>query len=281
MSTHTPQPQGWRSTVALPKKIKAHRECRPGAKSKNISPYARGTKVIGKADRGARQHPGTSMFQKGDDAHKPPCFRRINSRTSGPQEDISVIDEFREDTSNMTKWKDLRPAKSTRNCRTTRPTKVLLPRSCPIDIEGIPNGSTEATGAISTTAHIQSTSRVVHLRRTWCDVEKPTGPTGSEHEALESLRFRRRIVRDYKIGHHASTKGLVPPEEGIRKIVVFTQLLPSTELLHPRVRVQLCATEVLARKTDLAYHCNANPRSRIPASERGNRSPTADFNRYK
>ncbi|KAF2577232.1 hypothetical protein F2Q68_00005401 [Brassica cretica] len=28
-----------------------------------------------------------------------------------------------------------------------------------------------------------------------------------------------------------------------------------------------------ARKIDLAYHCNANPRSRIPTSERGNRSP--------
>ncbi|KAF3538489.1 hypothetical protein F2Q69_00023304 [Brassica cretica] len=65
MSTHTLQAQGWRSTVALPEKIKAHRECRPGAKSKNSAPYARGTKVIGKADRGARQYPGTSMFQKG------------------------------------------------------------------------------------------------------------------------------------------------------------------------------------------------------------------------
>ncbi|KAF3493306.1 hypothetical protein DY000_02052904 [Brassica cretica] len=32
---------------------------------KNILPYVRGTKVIGKADRGARQHSGTSMFQKG------------------------------------------------------------------------------------------------------------------------------------------------------------------------------------------------------------------------
>ncbi|KAF2577231.1 hypothetical protein F2Q68_00005402 [Brassica cretica] len=41
------------------------RECRPGAKSINIAPYTRGTKVIGKTDRGARQHPGTSMFLKG------------------------------------------------------------------------------------------------------------------------------------------------------------------------------------------------------------------------
>ncbi|WZZ44805.1 hypothetical protein YC2023_041064 [Brassica napus] len=122
------------------------------------------------------------------------------------------------------------------NFRTTRPKKVLLPRSCPTDLEGISNGSTEATGAISTTAHIQSTSRVVHLRRTECDVvpkDKSTGPTGSEHEALKSFRFQRRIIRDYevvrqRIGLHTSTKGLVPPGEGMSKIAVFTQLLPST-----------------------------------------------------
>ena len=64
-STHTLQAQGRRSTVALLERTEAHRECRPGAKSKNIAPYARGTKVIGKVDRGARKHPGTSMFQKG------------------------------------------------------------------------------------------------------------------------------------------------------------------------------------------------------------------------
>ena len=119
---------------------------------------------------GSKRTSSTNFGFLGDEAHKPPCLRRINSRTSRPQEDISVIDAFREDTSNMTKWKDLRPAKSTKNCRTTRPTKVLLPRSCPIDLEGIPNGSTEATGEISTTAHIQSTSRVVHLQRTECGV---------------------------------------------------------------------------------------------------------------
>ncbi|KAF2538392.1 hypothetical protein F2Q70_00004319 [Brassica cretica] len=65
MSTYTLQAQGRRSTVALTEKLKAHRECRSGAKSKNIAPYAKGTKVIGKGDRGARKHPGTSMFQKG------------------------------------------------------------------------------------------------------------------------------------------------------------------------------------------------------------------------
>ncbi|KAF3536206.1 hypothetical protein F2Q69_00023035 [Brassica cretica] len=81
--------------------------------------------------------------------------------------------------------------------------------------------------------------------------EISTGPTRSEHEALKSLRFQRRIIRDYeflhdvrrylrvvqrRIGLHTSTKGLVPPEEGMRKIAIFTRLLPSTELLHPRVR---------------------------------------------
>ncbi|KAF3558253.1 hypothetical protein F2Q69_00013880 [Brassica cretica] len=112
--------------------------------------------------------------------------------------------------------------------RPTRLTKVLLPRSCPIDLEGISKGSTEATGAISTTAHIQSISRVVHVHRTECDVV--LSPTRSEHEALKSFRFQRRIIRDYeflhdvrrylrvvrrRIGHHASTKCLVPPGEGM------------------------------------------------------------------
>ncbi|KAL0836386.1 hypothetical protein Bca101_088275 [Brassica carinata] len=91
---------------------------------------------------------------------KPSGSRRINSRTSGPQEEISVIAGFQEYTSKITKGKDLRPAKRTINFRTTRPTKFLLPRSCPLDLQGITNGSTEATGAISSTAHIQSTSRV-------------------------------------------------------------------------------------------------------------------------
>ncbi|KAH0898853.1 hypothetical protein HID58_048421 [Brassica napus] len=64
MSTHNLQAKGWRSTVALSERTEAHRECRPGAKSKHIASYARGTKVIGKADREAHQHPGTSMSQK-------------------------------------------------------------------------------------------------------------------------------------------------------------------------------------------------------------------------
>ncbi|WZZ27678.1 hypothetical protein YC2023_011079 [Brassica napus] len=97
---------------------------------------------------------------------KPSGSRRINSRTSGAQEEISVIAGFQEYTSKITKGKDLRPAKRTINFRTTRPTKFLLPRSCPLDLQGITNGSTEATRAISTTAHIQSTSGVVHLWRT-------------------------------------------------------------------------------------------------------------------
>ncbi|KAF3592147.1 hypothetical protein DY000_02023975, partial [Brassica cretica] len=205
---------------------------------------------------GSKRTSSTNSGFLGDEAHKPRCFRRINFRTSGPQEDISVIDGFREDTSNMTKWRDLRPAKSTRNCRTTRPTrhtKVLLPRSCPIDLESIMNGSMEATGAISTTAHIQSTSKVALIpRNLQGPKDKSTGPTGSEHEALESLKFQRRITGDYEFLHdvhryfgvvrrrislHASTKGLVPPEEGMRKNAVFTRLLPSMELLHPRVMV--------------------------------------------
>ncbi|KAL0837073.1 hypothetical protein Bca101_088963 [Brassica carinata] len=61
MSTHTLQAQGRRSTVAIPERTEAHRECRPGAKIKHIAPYARGAKVIGKADGETHQHLGTSM----------------------------------------------------------------------------------------------------------------------------------------------------------------------------------------------------------------------------
>ncbi|KAF2571964.1 hypothetical protein F2Q70_00004231 [Brassica cretica] len=92
--------------------------------------------------------------------------------------------------------------------------------------------------------------------------DKSTGPTGPAHETLESLRFQTRIIRDYeflhdvrrylrivrqRIGLHASTKGLVPPEDGIRKIAVFTRLLPRTELLHPRVRVYVLQKIILRR----------------------------------
>ncbi|KAF3564628.1 hypothetical protein DY000_02016277 [Brassica cretica] len=177
---------------------------------------------------GSKRTSSTNFGFLGDEAHKPPCFRRINSRTFGPQEDISVIDGFREDTFNM-------------------------------EYSKLPHGS---NGRNLDNSHIQSTLRVVHLWRPKSSrvialiprnlQEKSTGPTRSEHEALESLRFQRRIVRDYKflhdvhrylkvvrrrIGLHASTKVLVPREEGMRKITVFTRLLPSTELFHPKVRV--------------------------------------------
>ncbi|KAF3532923.1 hypothetical protein DY000_02040896 [Brassica cretica] len=62
------EPLSYQPPERLPKwgrGMRNDRGCRPGAKSKYIAPYARGIKVIGKADRGARQHPGTSMFQKG------------------------------------------------------------------------------------------------------------------------------------------------------------------------------------------------------------------------
>ncbi|KAF3539200.1 hypothetical protein F2Q69_00023084 [Brassica cretica] len=240
MSTHTLQAKGRRSTVALPERTEAHWECRPGAKSKHIAPYARDTKVIGKADGEGHQHPGTSMSQK------------------------------------ITKGKYLRPAKSTRNCRTTRPTKVLLPRCCPIDLEGTPNGSTEGN-----MCYLDNSPRLIDIEsgpspedRVRCCIKSiktlgsrqqnkysppsaiSTGPTGSEHEALKSLRFKGRIIRDYEFLHdvrrylrvvrrridlHTSTKDLVPPVEGMRKITVFTRLLPSIELLHPRVRAKYVA----------------------------------------
>ncbi|KAF2570178.1 hypothetical protein F2Q70_00004157 [Brassica cretica] len=123
----------------------------------------------------------------------------------------------------MTKRRDLRPAKSTRNCGTTCPTKVLLPRSCPIDLE--------AKQRFASGCNIYRSSRVRALIPRNLQ-EKSTGPTGSEHESLESLKSWRRI-------------GLVPPEEGMRKITVFTRLLPSTELLHPRVRAYVLQKIIL------------------------------------
>ncbi|KAF2563398.1 hypothetical protein F2Q70_00017504 [Brassica cretica] len=58
----------------------------------------------------------------------------------------------------MTIYKDLRRDKSTGNCRTTRPTKVLLPQSCPIDLEGTPNGSTERNGC-----YLDNSPRPIHI----------------------------------------------------------------------------------------------------------------------
>ncbi|KAF3507022.1 hypothetical protein F2Q69_00005974 [Brassica cretica] len=145
MSTNTLQAQGQRSTVALHERTKAQMECRPGAKSNHIAPYARGTKVIGKVDGEAHQHPGTNMFQKG------------------------------------------------------------IPQNLRVPSEQVPQ-----TLGFSI---LESRCRF----------------------------FRRSFSSRYPIMGHISKKSC-------------------------------------ARKKDLAYHCNANPRLRIPTSERGNISPTADFN---
>ncbi|KAF3507388.1 hypothetical protein F2Q69_00006515 [Brassica cretica] len=115
------------------------------------------------------------------------------------------------------------------------------------------NGSGSKTGPFLPPGQFRlGPSKIVSAPAIQVPKEKSTGPIGPAHEALESLRFQRRIIRDYEflhdvrrylrvvgriIGLHASTKGLVPPEEGMRKIAVFTRLLPRTELLHPRVRV--------------------------------------------
>ncbi|KAF3528932.1 hypothetical protein DY000_02040952 [Brassica cretica] len=51
--------------------------------------------------------------------------------------------------------------------------------------------------------NIYRSSRVTALipRNLQVPKDKSTGPTGPEHEALESLRFQRRIVRDYEFLH--------------------------------------------------------------------------------
>ncbi|WZZ78103.1 hypothetical protein YC2023_098675 [Brassica napus] len=143
--------------------------------------------------------------------------------------------------------------------RSTRPTKVLLPQSCPIDLEGISNGSTEATCTISTNCShsidIESgpspEDRTLIPRTLQVPKDKSTGPTGSGHEALirdyeflHDVRRYLRVVRQ-RIGLHASIKGLFPPEEGMRIIAVFTRLLPSTKLLHPRVRAYVLQKIIL------------------------------------
>ncbi|WZZ44808.1 hypothetical protein YC2023_041067 [Brassica napus] len=55
--------------------------------------------------------------------------------------------------------------------------------------------------------------------------DKSTGPTRSEHESLQSL-IRRRISL------HAPAKGLVLPEKGTRRIMVFTRLLQNSSCLE-------------------------------------------------
>ncbi|KAG2247383.1 hypothetical protein Bca4012_089468 [Brassica carinata] len=51
--------------------------------------------------------------------------------------------------------------------------------------------------------NIYRSSRVTALipRNLQVPKDKSTGPTGPEHEALESLRFQRRIIRDYEFLH--------------------------------------------------------------------------------
>ncbi|KAH0858938.1 hypothetical protein HID58_087199 [Brassica napus] len=73
---------------------------------------------------------------------------------------------------------------------------------------------------------------------------KPLRALDSREESLGTTSSYTMIVRK-RTGLHASTKGLVPPKEGMRKIAVFTRLLPRTELLHPRVRVYVLQNIIL------------------------------------
>ncbi|WZZ70550.1 hypothetical protein YC2023_081920 [Brassica napus] len=161
----------------------------------------------------------------------------------------------------------MRPAKSTRNCRTSRATKVLLPRSSPIDLEGTPNGSTDGNGC-----YLDNSPHPIDLEsgpsledRVRCCIKsietlginlqvqqdqnmKPLGALDSREESSGTTSSYTTYVDTsgevrQRIGLHASTKDLIPPEEGMRKIAVFTRLLPSTKLLHPRVRAYVCGNQ--------------------------------------
>ncbi|KAH0898517.1 hypothetical protein HID58_048085, partial [Brassica napus] len=71
---------------------------------------------------------------------------RINPRTSGGSKRITTTtSRFQDDISQILRASGRYnpPAKNTRNCRTTRPIIVLVPRSCPVKLEDILNGSTE------------------------------------------------------------------------------------------------------------------------------------------
>ncbi|KAF2620946.1 hypothetical protein F2Q68_00039278 [Brassica cretica] len=210
---------------------------------------------------------------------------RINSRTSGPQEDISVMAGFREVTSKMTKWKDLRPAKSTRNCRTTRSIKVTVPGSCPIELKDILKSSTKGNEC-----NLDYGPHPIDIERgpfpkdnTRCRTEpiqppvlrwrNKSSPPGYQKEFLITSRLQRRFNRNYEFvcdvlqyfrvvrqrtSLHASPKGLVLPEKGMGRIMVFTRLLSSTEPLLPRVRVRPKKTKLKEKKNKL--HNTAPPR---------------------
>ncbi|KAH0899381.1 LOW QUALITY PROTEIN: hypothetical protein HID58_048949, partial [Brassica napus] len=199
------QTQGRRSTIALPERIEAHRECRPGAKSKNIAPYARGTKVIGKKEELAN-------------IREPPRFRRVYPNRhqkwsiSGGQ---SAKQRFTYDF----------------NIYRSSRVRALIPRN----LQGPKDNS--------------------------------TGPTGSEHEALESLRFQRRITGDYEFLHdvhryfggvrrrfglHASTKGLV-----------LQKIIPQPISNHGAHKQELCAIGVLRQEdgSRLSLQCESETKN--------------------
>ncbi|KAL0847291.1 hypothetical protein Bca101_020537 [Brassica carinata] len=192
----------------------------------------------------------TSEFQ-GDEAHKPPCLKRTNPRTYKLQEDIH-------------------------NYRVSRRTRF---RTAP----------QKETRAVSTTSHIQSTSREVQLQWTECDAA--TSPAYGQGTPPKDLAKRRRkhkrenITSPGCMPFRRSLSSQYPIIGGISKDILTEVNQQFTCLARPY------ATRILqtrgymppgpcANKTDPAYLCNVNPGSRIQAFDQGSRSPTADSHRY-
>ncbi|KAF3494840.1 hypothetical protein DY000_02052905 [Brassica cretica] len=97
----------------------------------------------------------------------------------------------------MTKWKDLGPAKSTRNCRTTRSIKVTVPGSCPIELEDILKSSTKGNEcSLDYGPHPIDIERGPFPKdKTRCRTEPIQPP---EHEALQNSGLQRRFNRNYE-----------------------------------------------------------------------------------
>ncbi|KAL0886422.1 hypothetical protein Bca101_010405 [Brassica carinata] len=205
----------------------------------------------------------------------------------------------------MLEWKALKPAKHTRNCRTPRPTKVLVPLSCPIELQDISNGSTKGDKCnLDNSQHPIDIKSGLSLEDTVRCRAKPIQPSDSrrlnknsppmsEHQFLGTYRIPRIKGRKEKqaalycstrvyalqkiqtISNHGARK---QEERRTRRGKSTIFFLGPTICHSDPAYMWLCVTKVLRKKTDPIYHCNANLGSRIPTSEKGNRSPTSDSN---
>ncbi|KAL0734214.1 hypothetical protein Bca4012_010424 [Brassica carinata] len=155
----------------------------------------------------------TSKFQ-GDEAHKPPRFKRTNPRTYKLQEDIYIIIRF------VTK----------ENQQELR----------------VPTRSISILQVLQQRTSLHASTKV--LLKEW-------------EEPWSSL--------DYYL----------PPNFSILRSGNVPKRLSKKRRKHKKENIA-SQDGPCAKKTDPAYLCNMNPRSRIQASDQGSRSSTADSHRY-